>query len=273
MALIPTGAPAAVFTFTTQSVRVIMIDDAPWFVATDVCNALGIENNRNATARLDDDEKGVRTMDTPSGQQELTIINESGLYSLILGSRKPEAKRFKKWVTAEVLPAIRKTGSYHAAPAAAPDAAHETLAAKDMGNLTRLVWLICNAFWGHQAWTQAVWYRLRQVTGTPAPQRFQVRHLPILAAEVRRIYAMVQTLKDAQRQAERLLIKRVLRGGEAEGPILAQAQQLITQAANDEQAELTRLMSPWEEAEIAHLTERHAPYISDTIAAYAEGAR
>ncbi len=101
-----------VFSFETHAVRSLLISDQPWFVASDVCAALSIENNRNATARLDDDEKDVRTMDTPSGKQELTIINESGLYSLILGSRKAEAKKFKKWVTAEVLPSIRKTGSY-----------------------------------------------------------------------------------------------------------------------------------------------------------------
>ena len=74
--------------------------------------------------RLDDDEKGVISNDTPGGMQEVTIINESGLYSLVLGSRKPEAKKFRKWVTSEVLPAIRKTGRYEApiAVAAAPAA-------------------------------------------------------------------------------------------------------------------------------------------------------
>ena len=100
------------FNFATQSVRIVMRNDDPWFVASDVCEALTISNNRMALERLDDDEKGVSSIDTPGGNQELSIINESGLYSLILTSRKPEAKKFKKWVTSEVLPAIRKTGSY-----------------------------------------------------------------------------------------------------------------------------------------------------------------
>lgn len=86
----------------------------PWFVAADVCAALAIGNNRDAIGRLDDDERDVVSTDTLGGKQEMGIINESGLYSLILGSRKPEAKRFKKWVTSEVLPSIRKTGSYSA---------------------------------------------------------------------------------------------------------------------------------------------------------------
>lgn len=101
------------FNFEDKQIRVVTDDNnEPWFVAADVCRVLEIVKPENAYARLDDDEKGTRSMGTPGGQQEMTIINESGLYSLILTSRKPEAKKFKKWVTSEVLPSIRKTGSY-----------------------------------------------------------------------------------------------------------------------------------------------------------------
>lgn len=93
--------------------RVFNRDGEPWFVLADVCRSLGIKNTSDAAARLDDDEKGVAQIDTLGGSQKLRIINESGLYSLILRSEKPEAKRLKKWVTAEVLPSIRKTGGYH----------------------------------------------------------------------------------------------------------------------------------------------------------------
>lgn len=100
------------FRFKANEVRVVVIDDQPWFAANDVCNILDIKNQRDAISGLDDDEKGVATTDTLGGRQEINIINESGLYSLIFRSRKSEAKRFKKWVTSEVLPSIRKTGSY-----------------------------------------------------------------------------------------------------------------------------------------------------------------
>lgn len=86
-----------------------------WFVAKDVCSALGYENTSNALRGLDYDEKGALILPTLGGEQENLTINESGLYSLILKSRKPEAKRFKKWVTSEVLPSIRKTGAYASA--------------------------------------------------------------------------------------------------------------------------------------------------------------
>lgn len=105
------------FAFDSHALRMVHLNGEPWFVAADVCAVLGITTEQ--TRRLDDDEKGLHSTQTPSGTQQMVVINESGLYSLILGSRKPEAKRFKKWVTSEVLPAIRKTGQY-SAPGVAP---------------------------------------------------------------------------------------------------------------------------------------------------------
>lgn len=95
-------------------VRMVMQNGEPWWVLLDVCRVLGIQNHRDVVKRLDDDEKGVDSIDTPGGPQEMTVINESGLYSVILRSDKPEAKAFKRWVTHEVLPSIRRTGTYTA---------------------------------------------------------------------------------------------------------------------------------------------------------------
>lgn len=97
---------------TFGSIRTLNIDGEPWFVASDVCKALGIANSRDAVARLDEDEKGVALTDTLGGVQNLTTVNEPGLYALVLSSRKPEAKAFKRWITHEVIPSIRKHGGY-----------------------------------------------------------------------------------------------------------------------------------------------------------------
>lgn len=95
------------------AIRTVLIDDEPWFVGRDVAAALGYANPRDAVSRhVDDEDKGVAKHDTLGGQQELSIINESGLYSLIFSSQLESAKRFKHWVTSEVLPAIRKSGTY-----------------------------------------------------------------------------------------------------------------------------------------------------------------
>lgn len=93
-------------------VRVVDVNGEPWFVARDVCECLELTNTSQTLSYLDDDEKGITTNDTPGGQQEMSIVSEAGLYSLILRSRKPEAKAFKRWITHEVLPSIRKTGQY-----------------------------------------------------------------------------------------------------------------------------------------------------------------
>ncbi|AKE95978.1 Bro-N domain-containing protein [Cronobacter sakazakii] len=108
----------AVYRFDTNTkVNVIMINGEPWFLAMDVCKAIGIANHRDAVRKLDDDEKGVGSTDTLGGEQEAIIISESGLYTLILRCRDAVTPgtipyRFRKWVTAEVLPQIRRTGRY-----------------------------------------------------------------------------------------------------------------------------------------------------------------
>ena len=95
------------------SVRAVSVNDEPYFVGKDVAEILGYSNPRDALSKhVDAEDKGVANCDTLGGTQELTVINESGLYSLILSSKLPQAKEFKRWVTAEVLPAIRKTGGY-----------------------------------------------------------------------------------------------------------------------------------------------------------------
>lgn len=101
------------FDFEEQAVRVVMRDGEPWFVAADVCRVLDIGNPRDAVSRLDDDERdNVGSADVNGRGRPMNIISESGLYALIFTSRKPEAKRFRKWVTSEVLPSLRKFGRY-----------------------------------------------------------------------------------------------------------------------------------------------------------------
>lgn len=93
-------------------VRSVVKGGEPWFAAKDVCDCLSISKHRDAISRLDDDERGSFEVDTLGGRQNIAAVNEYGLYSLVLSSRKPEAKDFKRWVTHEVIPAIRKTGMY-----------------------------------------------------------------------------------------------------------------------------------------------------------------
>lgn len=101
-------------------VRQVERDGEVWFVGVDVCRVLGLANPRSSIALLDEDEKGVHTVDTLGGDQELTIVSEAGVYRLVFRSRKPVAERFKRWLAHEVIPSIRRTGGYGSAVSAAP---------------------------------------------------------------------------------------------------------------------------------------------------------
>ncbi|QPC03246.1 Bro-N domain-containing protein [Xylella fastidiosa subsp. multiplex] len=123
------------FNFHSHAVRVVMRDGNPWFVATDVCTALGYRNPSKAIAdHLDDDERSNEQLDRSRMGSKAVIISESGLYALILRSRKPEARKFAKWVTSEVMPSIRKTGGYSATATVVND------------DVLYAIWFLCGQF-------------------------------------------------------------------------------------------------------------------------------
>lgn len=148
MTSISLGAPApAVFDFQSHQVRIVTKNGEPWFVASDVCNALGYSNTSKAVGdHLDADERASEMVPTPNAPLGVptNIISESGLYALVLRSRKPEARKFAKWVTSEVLPAIRKTGQY-AATAPQALAATPALDAQTIARINRHAWALAQS--------------------------------------------------------------------------------------------------------------------------------
>lgn len=100
------------FNYQDQPVRTIGVEDETWFVASDVAKILGYRMASDMTRRIDPEDRGTRSVRTPSGEQEMTVINEPGLYVAALGSQVEGARQFKRWITHEVLPQIRKTGAY-----------------------------------------------------------------------------------------------------------------------------------------------------------------
>lgn len=104
------------FHFEDQPVRVLLIDAEPWFVLADLCRVLGLSQPNKVALRLADDMKGRNRIPTPGGEQDMAIVSEAGMYEVVIRSDKPDAVTFRRWITSEVLPQIRRTGSYNAAP-------------------------------------------------------------------------------------------------------------------------------------------------------------
>ncbi|ECK2141156.1 hypothetical protein FQW43_15275 [Salmonella enterica subsp. enterica serovar Enteritidis] len=215
------------FYFENHSVRTITINGDPWFVAKDVCDSLQLTNSRMALLALDDDEKGVSLIDTLSGSQQMSIINESGLYTLILRCRdavKPGTvpHRFRKWVTNEVLPTIRKTGRYEHPVATTRNA--EPLTPSDMKNLNHLVVLMTRQFARTGSWRLGVWHALRRATGVPSPEEFTVDDLPALTQECRRIIQITREAGEMISRIERETVRRIVRHREDCDKVLAELQ-------------------------------------------------
>lgn len=205
----------AVFSFQEEhQVRVVMINGDPWFVANDICNALSIQNVTQAIARLDEDE---RSMFNIGRQGQANIISESGLYTLILRCRDAvkqgaTAWRFRKWVTNEVLPSIRKNGEYvYIEPE--PMRAAEPLNGRQKAYLRGLINDIAQSFRCRNAWISGIWLALRRACRNPSPNPITVDDLPAIAAELRRILTAAESALRNMRTYERELLRDVVRGG------------------------------------------------------------
>lgn len=188
------------FPYSTHEVRVVMIDDSPWFVAADVCKVLAHTNPTVALSRLDDDETQVidfATLNISEGRenqalskfepQSINIINESGLYSLILTSRKPEAKKFKKWVTNEVLPTIRKTGKYEMPKP--QDRAEECITRTQLDQIATLVHEIMTCCHYGDSATHATYAGIREQYGIE-----NIHKLPSIHFE--KVYGTLHVLRE-----------------------------------------------------------------------------
>ncbi|RYH47840.1 BRO-N domain-containing protein [Enterobacter hormaechei] len=209
----------SVFSFQeSHPVRVVLVEGEPWFIVADVCRALDIGNPTKAIKNLDDDEVALTSIQGLSrGNDKANIVNESGLYTLILRCRDAvkqgtTAWRFRKWVTNEVLPAIRKTGGYdYVEPA--PKCAAEPLDWRVEHELRAIVNDIAQCFWYKQKWMNGIRHALRNACRTPAPLPLTVDDLPAIVAELRRILAAVETAQGNMRAYERDFLRDVVRRG------------------------------------------------------------
>lgn len=166
------------FGYKGNSVRTLEKDGVVWWVLVDVCRILGISNARNVSARLDEDEKGVHQIDTLGGKQKMIVVNESGLYSVLLRSDKPEAKPFKRWVTHEVLPSIRKTGQYISPKSAQP----EKPKAKEQSPNREYMVSLAEVLEAHRVFTEYVTQRISDTELPPKAPSYMSKEILLQCA-------------------------------------------------------------------------------------------
>ncbi|MFS1539501.1 MAG: Bro-N domain-containing protein [Candidatus Phlomobacter fragariae] len=250
--------------FEMHEVRTVILSGEPWFVGIDICSALGISNNRDALNKLDDDEKTTVALTDSQpgiGAQRISLISESGMFTLALRCRDAVKQgtlphRFRKWVTNEVLPSIRKTGKYEHPKYQPQQEAHEKFSNKDTQNLARIIALMTQNFRFRDAWNNAIWYALREVTGIPSPYPMEVRLVPSIASECERIWHVTEELQDKIADAEKTAIKRIIRKRENADRVISEIDNLLSQAANDNQLMLNDSLSGWHKAELTHFLQR-----------------
>lgn len=239
------------FTFNqSEDVRIVLDENnTPMFVAKDVAIALGYSDATNAVKQHC---RGVvkhhPIKDSLNRTQNVRVIYEPDVYALIFGSKLPSAVKFQDWVFNDVLPTIRKTGTY-TIPQTKPT---NTLTNQEWTHLKQLVWLCEKNFHMKDSAGRAIWARLRDVTGVKSPERFTKDHLPILAVELKRIFRISEQYSQAVQSTERLIIRNVLKYSDDEPMEFFLAE--MTQKATDyHQAKVERLPAFFGQ-ELAQLT-------------------
>ncbi|WGM07561.1 Rha family transcriptional regulator [Arsenophonus nasoniae] len=180
-------------------------------------------------------------------------MTKDGFVFLVMGFTGKKAAQFKEAYIAEF---NRMETKLHSTPQPHTKAA-ERFSHSDTRNLTHLVWCMTNGFRFERSWSNAVWLALREVTGTPSPERFQVEHIPLMADECRRIYYITESLRQIINDAEKQTIKRLLRKRENIDTVLTEIKQLFEQFHYEQIGIITARTDHWYEGELTHFLERH----------------
>ncbi|PWD58519.1 hypothetical protein GMW39_01370 [Pectobacterium parmentieri] len=233
----------------SHEVRIQVIGGEPWFCLKDVCDVLTVDRTSRLIRELDD--KGLANCHTPTkgGKQQLVYVNEPNLYRVIFRSNKPEARQFQDWVFNDVLPSIRKKGSYQHQKG-------EPISNKDMENIKNLVWMMTHNMKFSESWNYGVWRSLRSATGTPSPQRFSVEDLPALKEECTRILRITSAVNKIMFEFEKSVISKVLRRNADIQPLVDKMNSELLQIESKEREGML-LLEKIDEFHLETLTTKH----------------
>ena len=244
------------FTFENSStIRTILINDDPWFVVVDICNILNITNPSAAVKIIDEDSRAKFNL----GRQGYSwIINESGLYTLILRCNdaiKPGtvAYKFRRWVTFELIPAIRKTGHYETHAASTPALPKNELNEKDLQTIRDFIYSCSQTYTWGRCFSYAAWYALRKATGVKSPDKFEYKHMQTIIKELRRLQNITDYYHFTIAKIEQTLIKKIIRENGTPAELMEILNEMEITLSNDKELEKVRQIKGWQSERLMSL--------------------
>ncbi len=243
--------------FRNTVLETISLDGQLWLTSAELAKALEYSIsksvtdlfNKNADEFSPSMSKVVESTTLGKSRNKTRIFSLRGAHLIAMLSRTPVAKEFRTWVL-DILDKEIDIPQYK------PQAA-ELFSNDDVDSLTRLVWSMANGFHFDRTWSNAIWYALRRVTGVPSPQHFEIRQLPLLAEECRRIYGITNQLKGAIFDAEKQTMRRILRHREDEAIVLAEMQRMLEESTQQHYGVMTHALEKWQQANVNQFLQRH----------------
>lgn len=243
--------------FRNTVLETVFLEGQIWFTSAELSKALEYADPKAVSGLYNSNKdeftasmsKVVDSTTLGKSRNTIRIFSLRGAHLISMLARTPVAKEFRTWVL-DILD--RET----CIPQYKPQAA-ELFNDDDTRCLTHLVWSMANGFHFDRAWSNAIWYALRRVTGVPSPQHFEIRQLPLLAEECRRIYGITNQLKGAIFDAEKQTIRRVLRHREDEAIVLGEMQQMFEETTQQHYGVMTHALEKWQQANVNQFLQRH----------------
>lgn len=243
------------FTFENSStIRTESVNGQPWFLAKDLCNALGYANPWDAVKKhVFIEDLAKREVLTSGGNQLMTWVNESGMYALIFGSKLPSAQAFKRWVTSVVLPALRNYGRYETPAASTPALPKNELSEKDLQTIRDFIYSCSQTYTWGRCFSYAAWYALRKTTGVKSPDKFEYKHMQTIIKELQRLQSITDYYHFTIAKIEQTLIKKIIRENGTPAELLEILNQMEVAFNNDKELEKVRQIKGWQSERLMSL--------------------
>lgn len=243
------------FTFENSStIRTESVNGQPWFLAKDLCNALGYANPWDAVKKhVFIEDLAKREVLTSGGNQLMTWVNESGMYALIFGSKLPSAQAFKRWVTSVVLPALRNYGRYETPAASTPALPKNELSEKDLQTIRDFIYSCSQTYTWGRCFSYAAWYALRKATGVKSPDKFEYKHMQTIIKELQRLQNITDYYHFTIAKIEQTLIKKIIRENGTPAELLEILNQMEVAFNNDKELEKVRQIKGWQSERLMSL--------------------